>query len=222
MMLTVIRLMEFLMKFYSSLSLLFVVLLSACGTFEVSIEQPAPTTAVYTVTPAVNTPSQPQGMARSMIGYTQEGNLSVEKKTTGWNKMVIVSGDVNWIAIIDDGQVIVLVNHPESQIALTADAGNGKRPQGLLSPEGFHHNIAADSNTVVAGISQIQWIPDTHLPDQPLKTDMEGVLSVQQLDGMPTLLVTNTPSVFFLNSSNSSPVMIGFSGSLNTSPRVQD
>lgn len=205
------------MKFFSSFSLLVVVLLSACGTFEVSIEQPLPT-----ATPAAITSNQPQDMDRSTIGDIQEGSLFVGDESSGWSKMIIVSGDMNWIAIIDNGQMIVLVHQPESQTALAVVDGNDKTPQDFMYPEGFQQTVDMNSNTAVAGISWIQWPPDPHLHQQSLKTHPEEVVAVQQLDDMPTLLVTKAASVLFLNKSNRLPVLIDFSDSPNTSPAVND
>lgn len=136
--------------------------------------------------------------------------------------MIIVSGDMNWIAIIDNGQMIVLVHQPESQTALAVVDGNDKTPQDFMYPEGFQQTVDMNSNTAVAGISWIQWPPDPHLHQQSLKTHPEEVVAVQQLDDMPTLLVTKAASVLFLNKSNRLPVLIDFSDSPNTSPAVND
>lgn len=199
------------MKIYSWLSVLVIVLLSACGTFEVSIEQPTPT-----VSPGAVTSDHIQGLEQSTIGDVQEGDLFVEEASTGWGKIVIVPGDGNWIAMIDDGQGILLIYHPESQPALGAVYGNGQ------GTEDIYHSGETDSNSVVPGLSRIQWTPDAHIHEQALQSPVERIVSVQPLDDMPAVLVNKTASVLFMNSSNSLPVLIDFSDSLNTFSTVND
>jgi hypothetical protein len=208
--------MEFLMKVSSSLPLILVVLLSACGTFEVSIEQPTPTT-----TPDVIKPDPLQGTEQSTIGDTQEGDLFVEEASTGWSKTVIVSGDMNWIAVIDDGQMIVLEPRRESQIALATLDGTGKTPHKLMFPEDFQHNVDTESNLLVDDMIWIQ-LADTQIHEESLNTPTEGIVSIQPLESMPMRLVTKSASVFFLNNSSRSPILIDFSESPNTSPSVND
>jgi hypothetical protein len=44
---------------------------------------------------------------------------------------------------------------------------------------------------------------------------MGGVVAIQWLDGMRVLFLSNEPSVLFLSSLNSPPVLIDFSGSFD-------
>jgi hypothetical protein len=88
MMLNVIYVLEFIMKVYSSFTLLIVVLLSACGTVEVSIERSKPgvPTPIQTATPAAVTPTSVSSETRAIVVYVQEGNVFVWEEGTGQSK----------------------------------------------------------------------------------------------------------------------------------------
>ncbi|HET9590965.1 MAG TPA: hypothetical protein VFO91_19405 [Anaerolineales bacterium] len=56
---------------------------------------------------------------------------------------------------------------------------------------------------------------DSDVCETPFTTHVSGVASVHWLDGQRVLFLTNAPSVLFLSSLNSPPVLIDFSGSFD-------
>lgn len=155
------------MKAYSSFTFLILVLLSACGTVEVSIEQGAPTAAlpVHNAAPVVFTPTPPLNMGLALVAYTKEGNVFVWDEGTAQSRTVFASGDVTRVAMSDDGHVIALVRHSESGVALWAVDWNGRNPRELVSAETFHQRLEMarpEFEPVGAGIGELEWIPGTH------------------------------------------------------------
>lgn len=155
------------MKVYSSFTFLILILLSACGTVEVSIEQPTATTVspVHNAAPVVFTPTPLPGNGRALVAYTKEGNVFVWDEAAGQSKTIFASGDVSRVAMSDDGHVIALVRHSEAGVALWAVDWNGRNPRELVSTEIFHQRlnmVQSEFDPVGIGIGELEWIPGTH------------------------------------------------------------
>lgn len=155
------------MKVYSSLTFLILLLLSACGTVEVSIEQPVPTTAstIHNAAPAAVTPAPPVSQGRALVAYTRDGDVFVWDEASGQSKTVFASGDVRRVVMSDDGQVIALVRHSESGVALWAVDWNGRNPRELFPADTFDQRLESaqtESEPFGAGIGELEWIPGTH------------------------------------------------------------
>ena len=156
------------MKVYFSFALLILLFLSACGTVEVSIEQPTPITKspVHHAAPVVFTPTPPPSEGRALVAYTRDGNVFVWDEATGQSKTIFASGDVSRIAMSDDGHLIALVRHSEAGlVALWAVDWNGRNPRELVSAEIFRQRletVQSGSDPVGAGIGELEWIPGAH------------------------------------------------------------
>ena len=155
------------MKVYASFTFLILILLSACGTVEVSIEQPAPTTVshVHNAVPVAFTPTPLPGNGRALVAYTREGNVFVWDEATGQSKTIFASGDVSRVAMSDDGQVIALVRDAEAGVALWAVDWNGRNPRELVSSEIFRERLETvefETEPIGAGIGELEWIPGTY------------------------------------------------------------
>ena len=71
----------------------------------------------------------------------------------------------DFLVMSDDGQVIALVRHSESGVALWAVDWNGRNPRELVPADTFDQRLESaqtESEPFGAGIGELEWIPGTH------------------------------------------------------------
>src|SRR5512134_1267708 len=126
------------MKTHLLLTLIVLMLLSGCGTFEVSVQQTeaaGPASPPATLAPtAVPSTTQPEGRP-VLVAYVQDGNIHLFDEAAKETRTVFASGDVVRVTMSPDGQVIAFLRHslfqqPElwEKISLWAVNRDGSNP----------------------------------------------------------------------------------------------
>ncbi|HEY5902724.1 MAG TPA: hypothetical protein VIU39_09225, partial [Anaerolineales bacterium] len=148
--------------------ILMALVLSGCGTFEVSVQQTEPAAPPVTL-PATAVPSSPQPASRPVfVAYVKEGSIQLWDEAANETRSVFISGDVVRVTMSPDGQVIAflrrtLIEKPEllEKLSLWAVERDGRNPRQLIAADELHQRLAA-SDTDSSNIDQLEWIPGTH------------------------------------------------------------
>src|SRR5574340_1211961 len=210
------------MKYPVFFSFSILVLLTSCGTLEVSIGEPTSSSSASPVNTDAQAPTPAPPSQPIMVAYVQDGNIQLWDQQSQQSKTVFASGDVTLVTMSDDGQVIAFtrrtrIEQPElmEQFSLWAADRDGSNPRQLLAPEALRERLNPAENDST-GFAQIEWIPGSHrlvyslvkyyLPGQgsAYSTDLyivdadgglDGVLAANVLpaDGMDVLKVIPSP-----------------------------
>ncbi|MGE5249452.1 MAG: hypothetical protein ACM3QS_04485 [Bacteroidota bacterium] len=144
-------------------------LLSACGTLEVSMQQTpqdAPPAASAAPSPI---PATPEAVQRTiLVAYVKEGNVYLWDEATGQSRAVFTSGDADSVTLSDDGRVIAFSRRsfrdqpePREDHALWAVDQDGRNPRELVAADELRRRLNTPEQDST-GFDELKWVPGTH------------------------------------------------------------
>jgi hypothetical protein len=156
------------MKFYLSCALLILAALTACGTFEVSVADPAAASTVSPVSADLPTPSPSPDPRPIVVAFVEDGNIQLWDQRTEQKKTIFASGDVSSVTMSEDSRIIVFTRRtrfeqPElrEQFSLWAVERDGSNPRQLVAPDSLRERLGPADNDST-GFAQLEWIPGSH------------------------------------------------------------